>query len=227
MTSQSGYVNYLRYTVGSNKGDATNGVTDSYSRYDVPAGQADTLNDPWSLGIQGQKRVEYTSAKVTNSNIAVTAGAAYTQNLKWAPVIPGSLLITNTDPTEGANPKNKFIFDSYTAKAAVASGKATCATEITEGKLYVTDKQPVISEVTNKNGCVIIEVTFNEVATLTEAGTIKYGTTGDDKFNSGNSTVVPYGEISIAAEAGLLAGTIDVSYLYKKYCSIEIKKTIY
>lgn len=194
MQSASGYVTYLKYTVGSSKGDATNGVPDNYSRYDVPAGQADLLADPWSNGIQGQKRVEYTSAKVTKTGVVV-AGTSTVVELKWTPVIPGSLLVTNAGGTA-------WIVDEAAAAAAGVSG----ATATGHG-LYTSDKAPVIEEVTNRNGCVSMKISFPADATVSKINDnlIKYGTTKDDKFNSSNTP----GSIT-----GLSAGTYNISYLY-------------
>ncbi|WP_300924739.1 hypothetical protein [uncultured Clostridium sp.] len=66
MTSYSGYINYLQYTYGSNKGGAK---------------QGDVINNPFKLG---KVDTEYTSERVAEM---VTVGAEGKAMLAWAPVV--------------------------------------------------------------------------------------------------------------------------------------------
>jgi hypothetical protein len=67
MASISGYITYVKYTVGSNKGESR---------------QGEVLNDPFRLG---KVDVNYTSAKVVET---ITQGQT---ELSWGPVVEGSI----------------------------------------------------------------------------------------------------------------------------------------
>lgn len=67
MASISGYITYVKYTVGSNKGESR---------------QGEVLNDPFRLG---KVDVNYTSAKVVET---LTKGQT---ELSWGPVVKGSI----------------------------------------------------------------------------------------------------------------------------------------
>lgn len=71
MASMSGYVNYLNYTYGSNKGSIT---------------QGQTYNNPFKLG---DIDANYSSQKVVEAKTAVGAGGAVTGTLNWNPLVPG------------------------------------------------------------------------------------------------------------------------------------------
>ena len=68
----SGYITYIQYTAGTNKGETA---------------QGDVFNDPFRLG---KVDVNYTSAKVVEAKPAVAAGGAVTGTLNWTPVVAGS-----------------------------------------------------------------------------------------------------------------------------------------
>lgn len=68
MKSRTGFIQYLQFTAGSNKG----GVA-----------QGDVFNDPFRLGQMNNERVAYTSAFVPET---VTVGKDGTAKLSWAPV---------------------------------------------------------------------------------------------------------------------------------------------
>lgn len=71
----SGYINYIQYVAGSNKGATA---------------QGDVLNDPFRLG---KVDPSYTSdAVVETSTTANDSTTAF--GMKWAPVIPGSAVVT-------------------------------------------------------------------------------------------------------------------------------------
>lgn len=69
MSSMSGYINYIQYTAGTNKGGMA---------------QGDVLNDPFKLG---KVDPDYTSARVVET---VTVAEDGTATLAWAPVYTGA-----------------------------------------------------------------------------------------------------------------------------------------
>jgi hypothetical protein len=73
MASMSGYINYLQYTYGSNKGGITQGTV---------------YNNPFKLGTTD---VTYTSQKVSEAKTAVGASGAVAGTLNWTPLIPNSI----------------------------------------------------------------------------------------------------------------------------------------
>ena len=81
MSSMSGYINYLEYTVGSNKGASK---------------QGDVLNSPFGLGTTRDGKpvdfdYKYTSAQVEDAGTA--GGEAKTEfKLAWTPVIAGTVM---------------------------------------------------------------------------------------------------------------------------------------
>lgn len=76
MTSMSGYISYIKYTTGSNKGGMSNG-TDGNA--------ATELFSPFKQGAVSYARTNYTSSKVE-----ITSYTADTQ-LGWAPIVPRSV----------------------------------------------------------------------------------------------------------------------------------------
>lgn len=70
MKSRTGFIQYLQFTAGSNKG----GVK-----------QGDVFNDPFRLGQMTDERVNYTAAKVVET---IVEGQT---KLAWAPVVAGSV----------------------------------------------------------------------------------------------------------------------------------------
>ena len=74
LASMSGYVTYIQYTAGSNKGQTAQGKV---------------LNSPFKLG---DVDVNYTSAKViSETKVAGTTATAYAAKLNWAPVVKGTV----------------------------------------------------------------------------------------------------------------------------------------
>ena len=111
MKSRTGYIQYLQFTAGSNKG----GVS-----------QGDLFNDVFRLGKMTDERVNYTSAFVPET---VTVGAGGAVTLSWAPVRDvklvgadsgatveivdadmGKIKITGVD--QGATVKVGYIYDN-------------------------------------------------------------------------------------------------------------------
>ena len=72
MKSRTGFIQYLQFTAGSDKGGVNNG---------------DVWNDPFALGKMTDERVAYTSAFVTEE---VEAGDSV--QLKWTPVRDAKLI---------------------------------------------------------------------------------------------------------------------------------------
>ena len=68
----SGYITYVQYTAGSNKGETQ---------------QGDVFNDPFRLG---KVDVNYTSPKVVEAKAAVAAGGVVAGTLNWVAVVKGS-----------------------------------------------------------------------------------------------------------------------------------------
>lgn len=85
MTSISGYINYLEYTLGSNKGASK---------------QGDVINSPFGLGTTRDGEpvkfdYKYTSAQVEDAGVA--GGTAQTEfKLAWTPVIAGTVMFSGT-----------------------------------------------------------------------------------------------------------------------------------
>lgn len=97
MSSMSGYVNYVQYTRGSNKGAYV---------------QGDVINDPFRLGSfkeGADKKLDtnYTAAKVCEAKQAAEAGE-YKVSLMWTPVVPTTVEVVATGATFRDNGEGKL-----------------------------------------------------------------------------------------------------------------------
>ena len=97
MSSMSGYVNYVQYTRGSNKGAYV---------------QGDVINDPFRLGSfkegkDGKLDTNYTAAKVCEAKQAAEAGE-YKVSLMWTPVVPTTVEVVATGATFRDNGEGKL-----------------------------------------------------------------------------------------------------------------------
>ena len=97
MSSMSGYVNYVQYTRGSNKGAYV---------------QGDVINDPFRLGsfkngADGKLDTNYTAAKVCEAKAAAT-DAKYDATLMWTPVVPTTVEVVTAGATFRDNGEGKL-----------------------------------------------------------------------------------------------------------------------
>ena len=97
MSSMSGYVNYVQYTRGSNKGAYV---------------QGDVINDPFRLGSfkeGADKKLDtnYTAAKVCEAKDAAT-DAKYDVNLNWTPVVATTVEVVTAGATFRDNGEGKL-----------------------------------------------------------------------------------------------------------------------
>ena len=97
MSSMSGYVNYVQYTRGSNKGAYV---------------QGDVINDPFRLGSfkegkDGKLDTNYTAAKVCEAKQAAESGE-YKVTLMWTPVVPTTVEVVATGATFRDNGEGKL-----------------------------------------------------------------------------------------------------------------------
>ena len=97
MSSMSGYVNYVQYTRGSNKGAYV---------------QGDVINDPFRLGsfkngADGKLDTNYTAAKVCEAKAAATA-EKYDVTLMWKPVVPTTVEVVTAGATFRDNGEGKL-----------------------------------------------------------------------------------------------------------------------
>lgn len=79
MSSMSGYINYIQYTTGSNKG--------AYE-------QGDVINSPFGLGsfkkgADGKLDTNYSANQVTEAKASTSAAGKAEGQLNWTPVVPG------------------------------------------------------------------------------------------------------------------------------------------
>ena len=174
MSAMTGYVTYLSFTAGSNKGGVNIG---------------DTYNSPLGLDPENKfQNGQYTSSRVTVSGVSLTHGNA--KELKWTPILKGSILIETSDA--------KYADDG-------------------NGKLVAVTGYNLV-EVVSSNGCVTREWmngdTVVDLSGLESAGTVKYGCTRDANFvaNTAVAGMSPVnGSISFTT-VDLTDATI--SYLY-------------
>lgn len=98
MKSRTGFIQYLNFEAGSNKG----GVK-----------QGDLFNNPFRLGEMTDERVNYTASALTES---VTAGEAYTAT--WTPIVKGVFHTITVNGTEVEfDPKATYTAEELATKA--------------------------------------------------------------------------------------------------------------
>ncbi len=121
MTAASGYVTYIKYTYGTNKGKTAQGTV---------------INTPFGLG---DVDVDYTSANVlTEAKAATSAAGAASGNLNWMPVIAGKVEFvvgaeTITDDGEGnlvQNSSNVGTIDYATGAYSFTASGINAATPV-------------------------------------------------------------------------------------------------
>ena len=84
MKSRTGYIQYLSFVAGSNKGDVR---------------QGDLFNDPFRLGEMTEGRVNYTAALVSDTQVAAVAAGAYAPANKWEEIVAEAFKTIQLDPT--------------------------------------------------------------------------------------------------------------------------------
>lgn len=129
MTSRSGYLTYVAYTAGSDKGGVKRG---------------DVLNDVWGLKQENNENAEYTSSKVSVSGkVPGQDAGAQTIALRWTPVIPGSIKLTVGGKTyyDIADENGQYNGDLYSftvqptlTEVVDRNGNVTVSLEGGEGK---------------------------------------------------------------------------------------------
>lgn len=77
MASMSGYITYVKYTAGSNKGNTV---------------QGDVFNDPFRLG---KVDPNYTASTVVKDYAVATGTTFQNERLDWTPVVPGTVVVTS------------------------------------------------------------------------------------------------------------------------------------
>lgn len=118
MSSMSGYVNYVQYTRGSNKGAYV---------------QGDVINDPFRLGSfkeGADKKLDtnYTAAKVCEAKQAAEAGE-YKVSLMWTPVVPTTVEVVSAGATFRDNGEGKLQeMENGQVKVGGKEGKVDYAT---------------------------------------------------------------------------------------------------
>lgn len=118
MSSMSGYVNYVQYTRGSNKGAYV---------------QGDVINDSFRLGsfkqgADGKLDTNYTAAKVCEAKEAAGAGE-YKVSLMWTPVVPTTVEVVATGATFRDNGEGKLQeMENGQVKVGGKEGKVDYAT---------------------------------------------------------------------------------------------------
>ena len=98
MKSRTGFIQYLNFQAGSDKGGVQKG---------------DLFNNPFQLGEMTDDRVRYTSEAVVDT---ATAGAAFTA--AWTPVVPGSFVVITVDgEVVEFDPKATYTAEELATKA--------------------------------------------------------------------------------------------------------------
>lgn len=144
MSSMSGFINYLEYTAGSNKGETK---------------QGDVFNSPFGLG---KVDPNYTSSRVVEPNKIVAEDSDFVINLMWKPVITedGKLADGKIVKVVGGEEITNYTVDSKTGKIKVTGESAD--TEVKVGYLYDNVVIP-------QNDLPILNVQMKSIALIAKA----------------------------------------------------------
>lgn len=131
MSSLSGYVTYLRYSAGTNKGGVTEGRL---------------FNDPYSHGYMDKDRMRYSSAAVSESvTIKGDMVTSKTVTLDWTPVLD-IVKVISVNNNNAVVPKDQYSLNS---EGKLVFGADMALEEGMEFKvLYFYDNEVIPQEVT-------------------------------------------------------------------------------
>jgi len=129
MKSRTGYIQYLSFVAGSNKGDVR---------------QGDLFNDPFRLGEMTEGRVNYTAALVSDTQVAAVAAGAYKPANKWEEIVAEGFKTIVVKDEEGNDKEVEFAEDfinKYTTEelATVAFRKFKVMTAVKDAEGKITD----------------------------------------------------------------------------------------
>lgn len=210
MSSMSGYVNYLKFTAGSNKGNVVKGQT---------------FNDPFRLG---DTDPNYTSSRVVVNSNEATAKTNFTA--EWKPVIAGTVSITAGDTKYVDNGNGQLV---AVATGSTVSRRTVMVQPVEDGYTGYGDTRLEGTEA--KVEVVVKDNTGAEVTT--SAGTIDYatgaialttGVTGDVEFAySYNNVIIPQNDLPLLTakmEAmPLLARARRIAIYYSQMAAFQAK----
>lgn len=169
MSAMSGYVNYIKYVAGSTKGGITKGHV---------------FNDAFRLG---DVDPEYTSSRVTFTQSIAESAKTSDFELKWTPVIPGTVSISVSG--------TKYVDDGKGHLIAVGEGDS-----VTRRTIMV---QPVEDSMSGDERFEGVAPSVETVVTnasgepvTTQAGTIDYST----------------GKVTFTSQ---ISGDVQIAYSYK------------
>ena len=128
MKSRTGFIQYLQFTAGSNKG----GVE-----------QGEVFNDPFRLGKMTDERVNYTAALVVD---AVTENGKFTP--AWTPLVNGFRTIKTAK--DGEIEFNENFINKYTKDELATVATKTFKLIDPKGKVTFANTVPAESEVGTK-----------------------------------------------------------------------------
>ena len=152
MSSMTGYVTYVQYTAGSNKGKSHNNSNGQ---------QATVFNDPFKLG---DVDVDYTSARVNETVTISSAQAGSTYVLPWTPVYEVAKVTVNdvaATQVDGAPSAGEFSIDKATG--TLTFGTALVANDVLK-VAYVYD-----NVVIPQNDLPIINAEIKSISLLAHA----------------------------------------------------------
>ena len=123
MKSRTGFIQYLQFVAGSNKG----GIA-----------QGDVFNDPFRLGAMSDNRINYTAALVVDVIPAQEGSGSYTFTPAWTPVVKGIKTIVvngvrvefNENFIDRYTPEELATVAFYTYKLIATDGTVTFADEV-------------------------------------------------------------------------------------------------
>lgn len=200
MSSFSGYVNYLEYTLGSNKGQSK---------------QGDVINSPFALGTTRDGQAVPFDYKYTSSAIELTGTGSTKTTFKaedgvtWTPIIAGTVRLTvgtDTYVDDGAGKIWKLAEGSTVARVTNPDGSVT----VTLGGAAATDAGTV-------------------VYTGTDAGvTLRTGIEGAYTLNYNyNNVVVPQNDLPIInvemKSMALIAKARRIAVYYSQIAAFQAK----
>lgn len=206
MKSRTGFIQYLQFTAGSNKGGVEQGTV---------------FNDPFRLGKMTDERVNYTSSLVVDPVTEVAAAnegesATYTFTPAWTPVVKGFKTILVNGVREEF--KENFI-DRYTKEQLDTIEYHTYKTIAADGAIAYTDTVTAAAGmkvaykydnvVIPQNDLPIVNANVNGIALAAKARRIAIYYSQMAQFQAKTEMGIDLGEVLATQACGELSYQID------------------
>lgn len=211
MKSRTGFIQYLSFTAGSNKG----GVE-----------QGQVFNDPFKLGKMDEDRVNYTAALVTDVVTPAESGEKFKFTPAWTPLVNGfrTIMVDGKEVEFNENFINRYTKEQLatvkarTYKVIKKGAEVTFADEVTEAEVSAKVAYKYDNVVIPQNDLPIVNAHMEGIALAAKARRVAIYYSQMAAFQAKTEMGIDLGEILATQACAELSYEIDteiVNLLYK------------